>query len=298
MKTIAALLLLLLLAGCAAPADAQNSDTQEEPTESASTQADETDDAQEQDAGLAQAEDAEESVDSDSVAQVDIQIYSESVTQEDGVELMEVSEAEITVSVPGKPEVEESIRADLRNFLERESEAVQQLKGSAQEDYRAATEEELEWTPYEFSLQVQVTRCDEQVLSFRFIRYQNSGGVNDSIACFGRSYDMASGSRLTLDFMSAQGASLRDTGLEQVQAQVQTEEYQSLLFESGYDEDCLADVVQDETFYLDDQGIVFMASPSLIGPSSSGVIEFDLSYAALQGVMKENYLPAEETAAD
>ena len=65
-----------------------------------------------------------------------------------------------------------------------------------------------------------------------------------------------------------------------------------LLYPKGSYEDALSDVVQDARFYLDGEGVVFTADPYLIGPYSSGTIQFCLPYSALEGDLKENYLPA------
>ncbi|MGM9537828.1 MAG: DUF3298 domain-containing protein [Candidatus Onthomonas sp.] len=238
------------------------------------------------------AEPQPEPEDPSDTAQVSILDAGLTYTHEDGTGLISVQSQSITVTVPGKPEVEESINADLRNLLDGANADIQALADAAKEDYSLALEEGWEWYPYEFFLQAEVTRCDGRVLSLRFDEYQYTGGVHGYGFSYGRSYDLVSGSRLTLDFMSVQGASFRDTALERVEALCQTEDYAELLYPKGSYEDGLTDVVQDARFYLDEEGVIFLADPYLIGPYSSGVIEFHLPYSELEGVLKENYVPA------
>lgn len=230
----------------------------------------------------------EEDTPSDAV-QVSLVDTGVTYTHEDGAELLAVHSQEITVTVPGRPEVEESINADLRNLLEGAEAETPALAEAAKADYSATLAGEGEWTPYEDTLRATVTRQDGQVLSLRFDIYQQTGGVHGYGTAFGRSYSLSTGSRLTLDFLSAQGASFRDAALEKVAELCQTETYEELLFPDYEDE--LPEVVQDNQFYLDEEGVVFLADPYLIGPYSSGIIQFCLPYSELEGLLSQDYLP-------
>ncbi|MGM9593354.1 MAG: PdaC/SigV domain-containing protein [Candidatus Onthomonas sp.] len=291
-RTLALLLCLLLaLTGCAS--STQPAAQPEEPAPAAESESPaESETPAEPEQAQEEETPQQEAADPSGAAQVSILDADLTCTHEDGTELISIQSQSITVTVPGKPEVEESINADLRNLLESANADIQALADAAKEDYSQALEEEWEWYPYEFFLQAAVTRCDGRVLSLRFDEYQYTGGVHGYGFSYGRSYDLASGSRLTLDFMSAQGASFRDIALERVEVLCQTEDYAELLYPKGSYEDALSDVVQDARFYLEAADVVFLADPYLIGPYASGVIEFRLPYSELEGVLKENYIPA------
>lgn len=301
--TVLLLCLLLALAGCAAPSVPDEAGAQSPPAAGTPEETEEPEEAQESETPeepaespespeqpAAEPEEPEGAEPVPQLAQVEIQTRSESVTLEDGTELARITQPEISVTVSGKPEVEESIRADLRNLLDNRAQAAQQLTQAAREDYSFAAAEGLDWSPYENDLEVQVVRCDERVLSLRFNAFEYNGGMHGYGFSYGRSYDLSSGSWLTLDFMAAQGASFRDVALERIQALCQTEDYQDLLFSSDLYLDSLPDVVRDDRFYLNEEGVVFLADPYLIGPYASGVIEFTLPYGELTGVLKSAYL--------
>lgn len=306
MKRIAVLLLslLLTLAGCAAAPAQQPAASQPEMPAAAEPEAAETPEPPQEEAAQPEESDGAEaqeeqpreepvqgSEETAGEAQVAIVDTGVTYTHEDGAELAAIQSQEITVTIPGKPEVEENINADLRNLLEESDQSNQMLVSAAKEDYSLALEDGLEWSPYQSSLKAAVTRCDSRVLSLRFTAFEYTGGVHGYASSYGRSYDLASGSRLTLDFMSAQGASFREAALEQIQALCQTEEYQDLLFAPEIYADALSDVVRDDSFCLDGEGVVFLADPYLIGPYASGIIEFPLPYEELTGVLKSGYLP-------
>lgn len=291
-RTLALLLCLLLaLTGCAS--STQPAPQPEEPSPAAESETPvESESPAEPEQPQAEETPQPEPEDPSDTAQVSILDAGLTYTHEDGTELLSIQSQSITVTVPGRPEVEESINADLRNLLEDANAEGLALSDTAKEDYSLVLEEGWEWAPYQSSFRAEVTRCDGQVLSLRFDEYQYTGGVHGYGFSYGRSYDLASGSRLTLDFMSAQGASFRDTALERIQALCLTEDYADLLYPKGSYEDALSDVVQDARFYLDGEDVVFTADPYLIGPYSSGMIAFRLPYSELEGVLKENYLPA------
>lgn len=284
-RTLALLLCLLLaLTGCtpftqssAQPEQASTEAEPEQPQEEAEP------------APEAQQETRQEEDTPPDTVQVSIVDTGATYTHEDGTELLSVHSQEITIAVPGKPEVEESINADLRNLLEDVEAETPTLMEAAKEEYSITLEDGAEWTPYEDTLQATVTRQDSQVLSLRFDVYQQTGGVHGYGTSFGRSYSLSTGSRLTLDFLSAQGASFRDAALEKVGELCQTEQYEGLLFPDYADN--LSEVVQDNLFCLDQDGVVFWADPYLIGPYSSGTIRFCLPYSELEGLLNQNYLP-------
>ncbi len=223
---------------------------------------------------------------------VSIAVTDGSYSHEDGTELLSVTMVSISVSVEGRPEVEESINADLQALLSQISTANSDLKAQVDADYEATAEEGWEWYAYESQLTAEVVRCDSQVLSIRFNGYSYSGGAHGYSFSYGRSYDVQSGSRLSLAFLSATGADFPTYALERVTELCGSEAYSGLVFDTAVDQEALSDVVSDEQFLLTEDGVVFLADPYVIGPYSSGIIEFTLPYDELEGVVKADYLPA------
>lgn len=288
MKRAIALLLclLLVLTGCTAGAgeSAAPAETEPQPTEQVSDPSEEASEPAEE----SQPEETEEPAEASGLAQVDIRERSESVTAEDGTEVQSIRTVNITVTVPGKPEVEESISADLRRLLETSAQAEQELTAGAQEAYAGVKGTDESWYPYESALQVEVTRCDERVLSLRFDAYQYTGGIHGYGYAYGRSYDLASGSRITLDFMSDRSVSFPDEAAWRVLELCQSEEYADGLFPDY--EEYIGDVVNDQYFYLGEDGVVFLANPYVISSYADGILEFTLEYDSLEGVVKAEYL--------
>ncbi len=225
------------------------------------------------------------------VPAVSISVAEGSYSHEDGTQLLTVTTVSISVSIEGKPEAEESINADLQALLNQTGTANAELKTQVEADYEASLEEGWDWYAYESQLTAEVVRCDSQVLSIRFNGYSYSGGVHGYSFSYGRSYDVQSGSRLSLAFLSATGADFPTYALERVAELCGTEEYSDLVFDPAVDQESLSDVVSDEQFLLTEEGVVFLADPYVIGPYASGIIEFTLPYEELEGVVKADYLP-------
>ncbi|MCD8384037.1 MAG: DUF3298 and DUF4163 domain-containing protein [Clostridiales bacterium] len=225
------------------------------------------------------------------VPAVSISVAEGSYSHEDGTQLLTVTTVSISVSIEGKPEAEESINADLQALLNQTGTANADLKTQVEADYEASLEEGWDWYAYESQLTAEVVRCDSQVLSIRFSGYSYSGGVHGYSFSYGRSYDVQSGSRLSLAFLSASGADFPTYALERVAELCGTEAYSDLVYSADVDTESLSDVVSDEQFLLTTEGVVFLADPYVIGPYASGIIEFTLPYDELEGVVKADYLP-------
>ncbi len=298
------LCLLCALAACGGTStetnDAQtdtsdSSSVSEETEKDAQAAADAAADAAESADGEETPEDtAEDGTDGETAAvvpTVSIAVTDGSYSYEDGTELLTVTMVGVSVSVEGRPEVEESINADLQALLSQTGTATSELKAQVEADYEASVEEGWDWYAYESQLTAEVVRCDSQVLSIRFNGYSYSGGVHGYSFSYGRSYDVQSGSRLSLAFLSATGADFPTYALERVEELCGTEEYSDLVFDPAVDQESLADVVSDEQFLLTEDGVVFLADPYVIGPYASGIIEFTLPYDELEGVVKTDYLP-------
>ncbi|MCD7761280.1 MAG: DUF3298 and DUF4163 domain-containing protein [Clostridiales bacterium] len=223
---------------------------------------------------------------------VSIAVTEGSYSHEDGTELLSVTMVSISVSVEGRPEVEESINADLQALLSQISTANSDLKAQVDADYEATAEEGWGWYAYESQLTAEVVRCDSQVLCIRFNGYSYSGGAHGYSFSYGRSYDVQSGSRLSLAFLSATGVDFPTYALERVTELCGSEAYSGLVFDTAVDQEALSDVVSDEQFLLTEDGVVFLADPYVIGPYASGIIEFTLPYDELEGVVKADYLPS------
>lgn len=266
-----------------AAADAAANDDGEEASEDVTEGEDEAED------------ETAETVDGEDTAVVpsaSISVAEGSYSHEDGTQLLTVTTVSISVSIEGKPEAEESINADLQALLNEISTANADLKTQVEADYEASLEEDWDWYAYESQLTAEVVRCDSQVLSIRFNGYSYSGGVHGYSFSYGRSYDVQSGSRLSLAFLSASGADFPTYALERVAELCGTEEYSDLVFDPAVDQESLSDVVSNEQFLLTAEGVVFLADPYVIGPYASGIIEFTLPYDELEGVVKADYLPS------
>ncbi|MCC8181785.1 MAG: DUF3298 and DUF4163 domain-containing protein [Clostridiales bacterium] len=270
--------------------------------DAAASAAAETADGEESSEDITQAEEPEDMTENESaeedngentnvVPTVSIAVTDGSYSHENGTQLLTVTMVNISISVEGKPEVEESINADLQALLSETSTVNSELKAQVEADYEASLEEDWEWYAYESELTAQVVRCDSQVLSIRFNGYSYSGGAHGYSFSYGRSYDVQSGSRLSLTFLSANGADFPTYALKRVTDMCGTEEYSELLFDTDIIQESLSDVVSDEQFLLTGEGVVFLADPYVIGPYSSGIIEFTLPYDELEGVVKADYLP-------
>lgn len=148
------------------------------------------------------------------------------------------------------------------------------------------------WGGLAESYEPQPTRVDEAVVSIVENLYSYTGGAHGWSGIRGFTMDTATGEVLTLERLSADGAQLQELCRQKVLAQmeqmVQQEEY--YLFD-GY-QDCVDQIVAEGRWYLNDEGIVFVAELYLIGPYAMGMTEFLIPYSELEGLLRTEYFPA------
>lgn len=222
----------------------------------------------------------------DQVPQVETSAFTLDVEADDGAQIMRYEGLEFTVTIPAHPDIAELIQADLNEAAVLE--ADEQLEEQAREDYQYALDEGLDWIAYCDELSAQVVRADDHVLSLRLLSYSYTGGVHGYYYSYGVSYDVQTGQRLTLKNVSAEGADFTVFARNSVVELCQQEEYKDMLFDDW--RSYVGDVVRDSNFFFTDEGITFVSAPYLLGPYAAGEIEFPISYADLDGVVRDGYL--------
>ena len=295
MKQIAVLLALLL---CLSACGAKNQETTVTPVQndSADTQ------TQEQSAETAQPENAEtENTGAETAAavpQITFDQQPETVSAEDGTDVLNTDYPVFTVTIPGNDaaaqRISESLAAEVAGYRENLAHGMsgesESLAADALEDYQYHKDEGVDWTPYADQLSAEILRCDQQVLCVNFGSYIYTGGVHGFHYTFGRCYDVATGERLTLENLAEEGVDLKQAMLDKVTEMSHDPElYDPDLFFEGYEE-YLPDVVGDE-FTMNEAGITFSAAPYTLGSYAAGQIDFTIPYDQLAGLVQSRYLP-------
>ena len=140
-----------------------------------------------------------------------------------------------------------------------------------------------------------LTRGDTGVISICYDTFSYSGGAHGYTSRVCANYDSKTGDRLTLDMISEEPDLLRQLAYGYLLNISTGEKYQSNGACIFFNEDLTADLselVNGENWYFSEEGIVFYANPYDIAPYGYGRIDFTVPYAAMEGLLKEKYVPA------
>ncbi len=241
------------------------------------------------------------------VAEVRMEQEEETYMLEDGVTpALHYSCALPVVTINGYKAAEEAINADLirekESFLRfsyddgTEEDRIETMISLAQGDYemRREMEDNPFFPGYELDREVVVTRNEAPVLSFLYSDYDFTGGAHGLGGCYGVNYDIRTGAVLTLADIAEDAEALQAFCEDQVLLQTQTDEYR---YEDGYTvffegyEASIPDIIRDGCWYMDDDGLEFIANPYLIAPYAAGILEFLVPYEDVMGLMKAEFIP-------
>ena len=230
---------------------------------------------------------------------------------EDGEQLLlQFASTRATVALEGNPAAAAAINAVLeeadRAFSETpEGEAADyNLVGrrafleAAREDLRWRTEENMADSFERFYLERtgEVTRGDERVLSISFLDETYAGGVHGYCLYTGWNFDAQTGAVLTLDDLAEDPESFRLACAERMREICGGGEYAMLGLYDDY-EDTIPDLLRENNWYFDDEGLTVLANAYELAPYVSGLIRITLPYEWLRWHIRPEYLPPDRSTA-
>ena len=172
---------------------------------------------------------------------------------EDRPEQLNLTYDTVRVELPGNEAAEERINADLALLAEEAAERCEKMirlcEGGDGFD------------SYYFRQQIRLMRADRAVISFRICRvYYYAGAAHGGYTYSGVTYDAKTGDRLTLDMLGEEAwaeAIAQATALAEVYEAFYREEHDGLSCFDDYRQDIPKLLVNDERFYLTEDGLTF-----------------------------------------
>lgn len=188
------------------------------------------------------------------------------------------------------PQVSEAVTLSLLNLTDYNTSAAPRFLREIKEAFASGEATE----PCSFRLLTNCTRLDMSVCSLVFKQITSGINARSNITIHSVSYDLISGKTLKLkdilipDYSAAALVqSIVDSLAEQAQNGQLYSDYAYVidgLFHSN---------TEVTNWYLDSQGLCFYFSPYEIAPYNMGVIVASISYAQLEGLLREEYYPEE-----
>lgn len=192
--------------------------------------------------------------------------------------------------VTPEPEIADKIIIDYLNRIDAITAESNTLESGALSAYSAGEY----WTPYLCQYTFEPTRIDSGILSLLGTYATFNGSAHPDISNTTVTYSMVTGQVLKLSDILVPNASadqLCDLVIKALEPQ------RDVLYE-GYEDTVRSrfaiDFMQDEGWYLSDNGLCYYFSPREIAGYVSGVIVAEVPYSDLVGIMDDSRFPAEQ----
>ncbi len=289
MKKKAALILVAFLAAGVTGCTSNQTQPEQEPDSEVTTEAvEDTESDSEESSSETQEEKTEdmESTEEESTENrviISYEALPNDRTLEDGTIIVSAFYQRPTVTVEGNEDAAAAIKQEFDSDEEAFYIRGDELETEAKAYFTEGTGEVI--VPYANEVKYTDKRADGRIISFERSNYSNLGGVHGNTYVSGLNFDTRTGARLTLDDIAEDKESFLAAAKEYVLSLCESDAYKNRLM-PGY-EDYLNDILQDDLWYLDEEGITFIANTDTLAAYAEGTLQFTVPYENLNGLKAE-----------
>lgn len=220
---------------------------------------------------------------------VSLPVVTESATASDGTVIFNYTFQNISLIAPDA-DVADQIIIDFLNRIDSTRAVAEEIHDLASQAYHG---QEL-WNPYLCMITFAPKRTDAGVLSLFGTQAAYYGSPHPETVYSAVNYDLVTGTPLTLGDILPDTATT-DVLLEQVLNNLKMKKSELYLYE-GFEQTVRSHFASSNlqnSWYFTPTGLCFYFAPYEIAPYSSGVIEAEISYDMLAGILNDAYFPAE-----
>lgn len=216
--------------------------------------------------------------------------YSRDIQDEDSdVLFLSVMENCPVITIEENEEAARKMNLVFEQQHETNQEDIQNKLEEAKDTYKGLSEEEAKaWQPYGYGMNYKVMFASTRILSMEAEGYDWQGGAHPNTWTSSYCFDAASGNLLYLADIFTDEAKARKIVEQHILDTITEEPYKDGLLDDY--KDYVADIMTENTFYLNDKGLVVICNPYMLTAYAAGTIEVEVPYAELKDVMNEDYI--------
>ncbi|MBD5518885.1 MAG: DUF3298 and DUF4163 domain-containing protein [Lachnospiraceae bacterium] len=212
--------------------------------------------------------------------QVTIQKTHEEFKADDGTILLTTDTEMPVVTIEGEEDIAAKINQNIEEYYAGlSSDDFEVLVDWAKPDYEERLANgEAEWfSNYTQDMTVNVTRMDDQVLTYKLTASAYNGGAHGNYGSVAKNYDIATGELIRFEDLAEDISRFHAAALDYMVNLAETPSYKERLFEVTK-ADLDSALFQTGSWVFTGSGIRFFSDPYVLGPYSSGEIGFTLPY--------------------
>lgn len=216
--------------------------------------------------------------------------YSREIKDEEtGVLLLSVTENCPVVSIPENEVVAEKINMAFEQQHTANQTYIEEDTETARSAYKDLSEEEkASWTGYGYGSAYQIAYASTRILSIKAENYQWQGTPHPNTWTSSYCFDVTTGKLLSLADIFTDKAEAGKIVEQHILDTITADPYKDYLMEDY--ESYVPDVLTEDVFYLNENGLVVICNPYLVTAYAGGIIEIEVPYEELAGVMNETYV--------
>lgn len=213
---------------------------------------------------------------------------SETKKNEQGVPLLIIESKIPVVTIVGNEGASSKIKAYYDEVKKAFQIKAKELQDYAEENYGLRPNEELQyWNSFLLGLSYSASRVDDKVISLVRDEYEFAGGAHPNSLRYAEQFSTATGEKLTLKDVTKDEIKARKEINDYILKLTKKKEYEGYFFE-GYEKE-LPRILEENTWYLSNEGLVVIANEYIIGPHALGILEFTIPYKDAT-FLKEEYI--------
>lgn len=208
------------------------------------------------------------------------------IEDDDGTVLCYGSLIDLEISIEGGEEAAKTINYTLALQADQRMAEAQSAGRQAKTD-RPLLEETGGFYGYSVSDLMTVGRVDGKTVSLLWTVSDNLGGAHGSTLTTAWVFDVETGDRLALSDLTGDYDALSQLLTQRVTAEITAEP--DRYFPQAAEQ--VSQLLETGSWYFSDEGLVLLASPELLAPYAAGTLEFTVSYADLEGLLDQRWMP-------
>lgn len=214
--------------------------------------------------------------------------YSRNI-EEDGVLMLAVTENCPVIKVEGREETARRMNLVFEQQRVINQDEIQQRAEAAKAFYRSLPEAETSsWGGYGYGMSYKMMFASTRILSIEAESYDWEGSTQPNKWTSAYCFDVTNGDLLGLADVFTDEEAARKIVSDHIIDTINEEPYKDALLDDY--ESYVDDVMTENTFYLDDKGLVVICNPFMVTSNAAGTIEVAVPYKELKDMMNPRYV--------
>lgn len=216
--------------------------------------------------------------------------YSQNIKDEQsGILLLSVTENCPVITIEENPDAAERMNLVFEQQRTINQGEIDTRVENAKSSYKELSEQEAaSWSGYGYGVSYKVVYASTRILSIEMESYDWEGSTQPNTWTSSYCFDVRTGGLLSLVDVLEDEESVRMVVSDHILNTITKEPYKDALLDDY--ESYVNDVLTENTFYLNETGLVVICNPYMVTSPTAGKIEIEIPYEELKDMLNPEYI--------